>query len=222
MTRCASEDRIPIKGVAWTCPDPVPVRIETPRLVVRAYEPSDARALHETVDGCRGSLLPWLPWSEKDHADEERSLHFILNQRVHLREPSKLEWVVFGVFERDTGTLVGGHGIHGVRRETASAETGYWLTPGARGKGYATEASAHVLSWAFRPQNRDGMGLNRVRIYCSHRNTASVDVPNRLGLREEVRQREDFYVEGLGLTDRLGWGVLAAEWDADTHRPRAT
>lgn len=217
MTRCASEDRYPTRGLAWSAPDPLPLRIETPRAVLRSYEPTDAEALHRVVDACRASLLPWLPWAKEDHRDADRSLHFIMNNRMHLREPGTLGHVVLGVFDRETGELLGGHGVHDIRRDTASCETGYWLRPEARGRGLITEATAHVLSWCFRRQDRGGMGLGRVRIYCSSANTPSSRVPERLGLTPEVMQRRDFYVEGVGLTDRLGWGVLAEEWDCNAH-----
>jgi len=221
MTRCASEELYPAEGLAWSAPDPVPVPIETPRLVLRPYDPADAEALHRVVDGCRGSLLPWLPWAKEDHRDPDRSLQFIMNNRIHLRDPATLGHVVLGVFDRASGELLGGHGVHDIRRDTASCETGYWLAPHARGKGLITEATAHVLSWCLRPRAERGLGLERVRIYCSSANAASSRVPERLGLTPEVRQRQDYYVQGVGLTDRLGWGVLADEWDGAAHAMRA-
>lgn len=220
MTRCASEERHPAKGLAWTPPTPLPLPIEMPRITARLYEPADADQLHAVVSACRDSLMPWLPWSREDHADPERSLHFIVNHRVSLRDPAKLNAIVLGLFDRDTGRLLGGHGIHDIRRDTASCETGYWLAPEARGQGLITQATAHILSWCFRPQTDHGMGLRRARIYCSGHNEPSKRIPQRLGLRQEVTQREDSFLEGLGLTDRLGWGVMATEWDTLNHRFR--
>lgn len=221
MTRCRSEELYPAKGLGWTPPDPVPLPIETPRLVVRPYEPRDAEALHRVVDGCRESLLPWLPWAREDHRDAERSLQFIINNRMTLRDTTTLGHIVLGVFDRETGDLLGGHGIHDIRRDTASCETGYWLAPHARGKGLITEATAHVLSWCLCPQAERGMGLARVRVYCSSENAPSRRVLDRLGLTPEVHQRRDYCIEGVGVTDRLGWGVLADEWDCNRHAMRA-
>lgn len=221
MTRCASEDRYASKGLGWTPPAPLPLPIETPRLTIRAYEPADAPECFRVVDDCRDSLLPWLPWARSDHLDEEASLRAILNWRAELRDTSVLKHIILGVWERDTGELVGGSGFHDVRADTASCETGYWTRPDRRGRGYALEATAHLLSACLRPQGEGGFGFRRVRIYCSSANGASKRIPEKLGLPPEVMQRRDYHVEGVGPTDRLGWGVLAEEWDADAHRMRA-
>ena len=220
MTRCASEDQYSADGLAWTPPDPLPLPIETPRLVIRAYEVSDAAVLFRTIETHRQSLLPWMPWARVAHKDIEQSLSFILGERMHMRELDKLSRLALGVFDRESGELLGGHGIHDIRRDSASCESGYWLAPTHQRKGLATEATRHMLSWALRPQDEGGMGLNRVRIYCSDLNERSLRIPQRIGLRREVEQREDYYVEGVGLTARLGWGVLASEWDTTAHELR--
>ncbi|MEL6739958.1 MAG: GNAT family protein [Planctomycetota bacterium] len=226
MTRCASEAHHTPAGLAWKPPAPLPIPIETPRLMLRAYEPSDARECFRVVDACRDSLLPWLPWARTDHLNEEASLRAILNWRAELRDTSKLAHIILGVFERETGELVGGSGFHDVRPETASCEVGYWTRPDRRGLGYAGEATAHLLSRCLLAQgdgqndgqDTGGMGFERVRIYCSSANAASKRIPEKLGLTPEVMQRRDYHVEGVGPTDRLGWGVLSEEWDAGAHR----
>ena len=64
------------------------------------------------------------------------------------------------------------------------------------------------------------MGLRHVRIYCSAANAPSRRVIEKLGVRQEVHQREDFFVPGVGVTDRLGWGVMTEEWDCRRHEPK--
>ena len=219
MTRCASERETGL-GLGWTAPDPLPVRVETPRLVLRVYELDDAPALFEAVSTGRDALLPWMVWARDTHRDQAETTHFITSKMMDLRDPGKLDNVVLGVFERESGRLVGGTGIHGISRDTASAEAGYWIRGDARGRGYATEAARHAISWALRPQAEGGMGFRRVRIYCSAANAPSRRVIEKLGIRQEVHQREDFFVPGVGVTDRLGWGVMAGEWDCHEHRSR--
>ncbi len=219
MTRRASERETGL-GLDWTPPDPLPVRVETPRLILRVYGIDDAPALFEAVSTGRDSLLPWMVWARDTHRDLAETTHFITSKMMHLREPDKLDNVVLGVFERESGRLVGGTGIHGVTRDTCAAEAGYWIRGDARGQGYATEAARHVISWALRPRAENGMGFRRIRIYCSAANAPSRRVVEKLGVRQEVHQRDDFFVPDVGVTDRLGWGVMAEEWDCHEHRSR--
>ena len=217
MTRCASETDTGL-GLGWTPPEPFVIRFETPRLVVRAYELPDAEALFEAVSTSREHLLPWMGWAKEGHTDVVSSTHYIASQIMAVREPTKFTNVGIGVFEKATGRLLGGTGVHGVHRDTACAEAGYWIRADAVGKGFCTEATAHVLSWALGEQAAGGLGLRRVVIYCSAKNAASQRIPEKLGLRQEVHQREDYFVPGVGCTDRLGWGVMAEEWDCKKHR----
>jgi RimJ/RimL family protein N-acetyltransferase len=209
-------------GLGWTPPCPMPLRLETPRLIVRSYELSDAPALFEAVRTSREHLVPWMPWAREGHTDVEASAHFITTQIMAVRDAKAFTAVSMGIFDRASGRLLGGTGVHGVHRDTACAETGYWIRVDAAGQGLVTESTAHVLSWAFRAQGEDGLALKRIVIYCSAENVKSRRIPEKLGLRMEVEQRQDYFVHGVGVTDRLGWGVMAEEWDCERHRLRVT
>lgn len=218
MTRCASERETGL-GLAWRMPETASIRIETPRVVIRSLELGDAPAMFEAVEASRSTLLPWMAWARDQHRDLAETTHFVTKQILALRSPAEFTMVTLGIFEREGGRFLGATGVHDVRRDTASAETGYWVRTEARGRGIATEATRHLLSWALRPQGEGGLGLARVRIYCSALNTASRRVIEKLGVRLEVEQRADYFVPDVGVTDRLGWGVLATEWDTRSHRP---
>ncbi len=219
MTHCASERETGL-GLGWAASDPFTVRFETPRLLIRAWEAADAPALFDAVRQSRERLLPWVDWARDGHRTAGESLAYITGQAAALRDPATFLGVGVGIFDRETDRVLGGTGIHDVRRDTASAETGYWVRADAWGRGIATEATRHVLSWCFRPQADGGLGLRRVRIYCSSANAASRRVIEKLGIRHEVHQRADYFVRDVGVTDRLGWGVLDDEWDTAGHRPR--
>lgn len=214
MPRCANEVDSGL-GLGWVPPDPLLVRIETPRLVVRSYEIEDSAALYEAISSCRDHLLPWMAWAKDGHKDVAETTHYISSQIVAARQLASFHALGIGIFDKATGRVLGGTGIHGVHRDTASAEVGYWVRRDATRAGICTEATAHVLSWALGPRDTGGLQLQRIIIYCSAANTASRRVPEKLGLRQEVLQRRDFHVPGFGCTDRLGWGVLAEEWDCD-------
>ena len=218
MTRCGSEDRYPVEGFGWTAPNPLSCELETERLIVRAYRLGDVEDLFNAISESReGHLLPWMVWCKENHRTIESTTKYVCDQVLAMENPMTFNNVGVGIFEKGSGTLVGGTGVHDIRKETSSCETGYWLRKSAVGNGYALEACARVLSWALAPQGDGGLGLQRVRLYCSAENTRSAKLIGKLGITQEVRQRRDFFVEGLGATDRLGWGVLAEEWDCENH-----
>lgn len=57
---------------------------------------------------------------------------------------------------RETGVSIGGIGFHGPPDELGVATIGYGLTPGARGRGYATEALRALVEIA-RQAGAEGM-----------------------------------------------------------------
>lgn len=208
----------------WSPPTPLPERFETERLVLRWYVPSDAPALFDAVSRSRGSMLPWLPWAEHDHRSVEESLYNIeWFRRGRERWDDafmNLAGYVLGAFDSRTGALIGGTGLNRFNRSTHNAETGYWVTQQSHRRGYCSEMTAGLLTWAFTPQTRGGWGLRRVHIFAASANAASCGVPRKLGLRQELHTLKDRWVEGHGWTDTLGWGVLAEEWDLERNRVR--
>ncbi|MDX9911121.1 MAG: GNAT family protein [Phycisphaerales bacterium] len=222
MTQCASEREHPVKGLGWTPPDPVPLRIETPRLVLRGYELSDIEPLFEQISKWRSTLAPWVSWAATRHKDVVETSEWVAGQILASRVGSTQPHRGLLITDRATGAIVGGTGVHDIRPDTASCETGYWVAGDRRGQGIAGEACRHTISWALRAKDAGGLGLRRVRIYCSSANAASMRVIEKLGVRREVVQREDYFLDGIGLTDRIGWGVMAEEWDVGEHQLRTT
>lgn len=196
----------------WRRPEPLPGSLETPRLLVRWYQDGDAEALHVAVHSQREKYLPWLPWAAVAHATVDDSLATIRSfehGRTKLIAPD----FVLGTFDRSTGELVGGTGLHRIAPEVAEAEIGYWIRPERRGEGLCTEATAGLISAAF-----GVWGFRRIRIHCAGSNLASQRVPEKLGMVLEGRERKSRWVDGIGYDDHLTYGVLASEWDAETGR----
>jgi len=146
----------------------------TSRLTLRPGWPEDAPALataiaHEAV-AFKLARLPW-PYTV-DHAAE------------WLRRPQRLrdQTLLILAHEGPTPRLIGAVGIHPIElggpSDTAGHEIGYWLTPSAWGRGYATEAGLAMLAIAQR-----AMGLRR--LYSGHflDNPASGRVLAKLGFQ---------------------------------------
>jgi [ribosomal protein S5]-alanine N-acetyltransferase len=65
------------------------------------------------------------------------------------------------------------------------AELGYWIAPGHRGQGYATEASKAMCDVGFCT-----LRLHRIEARAFARNRASIRVLEKAGLHQEGRFRE--------------------------------
>jgi len=111
----------------------------TKRLTLRPGWPEDAPALFRAVaheDVVR--MLAQVPWPyELGHAE------------AFLARPRRVCDLALLILshEPDCPGLVGAVGIHPT--SAGERELGYWLTPGAWGRGYATEAATSVLEEAF-------------------------------------------------------------------------
>jgi RimJ/RimL family protein N-acetyltransferase len=144
----------------------------TPRLTLRPGWPEDAPALaraiaHEQV-AFKLSRLPW-PYG-LEHAQDWLG-------RPPL--PDNHAFLIFAHDGRDRPELVGGMGLHPWGDDL---ELGYWLTPAAWGRGYATEAGRAVVGIAR-------YALGRSRLVSRHfvDNPASGRVLRKLGFHETGR-----------------------------------
>lgn len=203
----------------WAPPALLPDNLESERLLIRMWTLDDAPALLAAIDASRETLLPWLPWAATDHRTIEDTIYNIVRFKRSMVGPD-VDGCVYGIFDRATGEVLGGTGWNRGDRATHVAETGYWVRHDRRGQGIATEATARNMSTLFTPQDQGGWGFRRVVIYCSAANKSSRRVPEKLGLRQETTARLGRWIDGIGYTDDLGWGVLADEWDSATHRRR--
>lgn len=82
------------------------------------------------------------------------------------------------------GALVGGIGLHHVSADPRSAELGYWIGRPFRRRGYATEAAAALVAFAF-----GRLGLHRVEGRVFPGNDRSSQVLRAIGFRHEGRLR---------------------------------
>lgn len=205
----------------WVKPDPLPVPITTARTIIRPFEMADAPSLLAALEVDRSKIVPWMAWANDENLDIP-GCHFTIERFRRQHAGPACNSYVLGVFDRGTGEVIGGTGLHDIRAYWRQAEIGYWLRPDRWGRGLMPEAVSGLISSAFRPVDAGGWGLRRIVIYCAEQNRNSARVCEKLGLRVELRAKMERYVEGLGYHDCLGFAVLADEWDGVNHRPRVT
>ena len=95
--------------------------------------------------------------------------------------------------------------------ENQTGEIGWTLHPDFSGQGFMTEAAGAVLGLAFAE-----IGLHRVMAELDPRNTRSIALCRRLGMREEAHFVEDLWFKGEW-GDTGIYAILEREW---AHRSR--
>jgi RimJ/RimL family protein N-acetyltransferase len=177
-------------------------RIETERLVVRCYQPSDAKLLAESVAENIEHLKPWMPWAHNEpepfEEKEKRMLSFRGMFDLH-------EDYIYGIFNPEETKLIGGTGLH-TRLGDKEIEIGYWIHKDYINKGLVTESTSALIQVAF-----EIIHLHRVEIHCDPRNIASASIPRKLGFTHEgtLRQKTPFLDHW---SDSMVWGLLESEY----------
>ena len=182
--------------------------ITTERLVLRPFEPGDGPALgaiYGSEENCRylycepfdevgtiTALAKRLALPAFDGDDQ------VLNLAAVLRETDEVVADLLFFYRR-----------HAHRQ----GEIGYVLQPAAHGKGLATEGMAAMVRVGF-----ESAGVHRIEARCDARNTASIRVMAKLGMRQEAHLRENEFVKGEW-TDEIVYALLAEEWRAGQSRP---
>jgi RimJ/RimL family protein N-acetyltransferase len=173
--------------------------IETARLRLRRLVPGDLAALHAIQS--REDVTRWLYWGPRDE-DEVRA-----GLAAHIARPSE-EGVVLAIDLN--GELIGTANV--VFAEYRQGELGFTLHPDYQGHGYATEAAEAIVELAF-----GTFGVHRVCASVEPRNTASVRVLERLGMRKEAHLIENAWVKGQWSSEAV-YAILDREWHAARER----
>jgi len=87
-------------------------------------------------------------------------------------------WVQFSVEESAAGHLIGDIGLSPADDEPGVIRVGYTMAPGWQGRGYATEAVAALVDYAFSVLEADV-----VRAYADADNIASIRVMEKVGMQ---------------------------------------
>lgn len=171
--------------------------VRTERLTLRPGWPEDAPGLARAIDHeAVVRNLSRAPWPYSIEAAETFLQHWTDTR--------------FLVFEHQAGAvaLVGCIGIEAVGGE--AHELGYWFTPSAWGKGYATEAARGVLAAAY------AAGIRRVTARHAVDNPASGRVLRKLGFTP-TGQVAPIWSKGRG--GEMPCVGFALDMDAERARP---
>lgn len=166
----------------------LPEQLLSPRLLIRVAKPGDGAAFNAAVTESLPELSPWLHWAKEAptaQASEEACRHaygcFLLDEDL----------MAF-FFDRSTGQLIGGGGLHKADWTLRKFEIGYWCRTGHGGQGLITEAVQVLADHAM-----NVLCANRLVLQADERNVRSWRLAERTGFRYEGTLRNaDFAPNG--------------------------
>jgi RimJ/RimL family protein N-acetyltransferase len=156
-----------------------PYRIETERLVLRCWEPSDAEALDEAVAESIDELRPWMQWAAEPMVEPTVEVLRRFRGAFDLGHE-----FILGLFSHD-GAVLGGSGLH-PRFDGGVLEIGYWVRTSRTREGLATAAAAALTRVGV-----ERCEVGRMDIQVEPGNEPSLGVARKLGYAElGVMQRQ--------------------------------
>ena len=121
-----------------------------------------------------------MPWAAEEPTPLEEKVALLRRFRGHFDLGKDF---VYGIFDGDESTVVGGTGLH-TRVGEDAFEIGYWIRVDRVREGLVTESTAALTRVALELCDAD-----RVEIRVDPANVASLGVPRKLGYLEEATLR---------------------------------
>jgi RimJ/RimL family protein N-acetyltransferase len=182
----------------------------TERLVLRRFEPADAAPLaaYRSDPG----TARYQGWSTPYSLEAAEA--FVAE--VAAADPGEPGTAFQYAIERGTSPGLVGDVMLATGEDRRLVEVGVTLAPAARGEGLAAEALTALIEHLF-----SDAGVHRVEARCDPRNTASRDVFERLGFRQEGHLVAAYWDEGEGWLDDVILAMLADDWRAARLADRA-
>lgn len=181
-------------------PEPLPPILHTARLTLRPLAEGDGPALFAVFSD--PAVVRY--WSRSAWTDMAQADEMLAAAAAGYADGSGLR---FGIVVTATNELVGVASLFAFDRDNRRCDLGYVLGSRHWGQGYASEALAPVLDYAF-----DTLGMNRIEADIDPRNIASQRVLEKLAFRREGYMPERWIVHGE-TADTAFYGLLRRYWE---------
>ena len=159
-------------------------KLNTPRLVLRRMEPSDAQDMFEYA--CRTDVTKYLTWYP------HTSVHYTRDYLEYLEgKYATGDFFDWAITLRENGKMIGTCGFTRFDFENDSAEVGYVLNPDYRGHQIIPEALHAIMRFGF-----ENLLLNRIEAHYIVGNDASRRVMEKMGMRFEGVARGSMLIKG--------------------------
>lgn len=150
------------------------------RIILRVFKEEEAPTLKQRIDESLDHLASWFPWADEGTKPVQVHLEKIRDFKQRFENGTDY---CYGVFDRETGKLLGSAGLH-TRQGEGILEIGYWIAKDSIRKGYAKEAARLLMSEAFKQPT-----IEKVVIQTDENNIASYSVAKSIGLAYEYTYR---------------------------------
>ena len=165
---------------------PVPETLSGAGLVLARYRRGDAAAVHEAVVESGSDLSRFETWAHAPYTLEDAAAY--VGWWIDGWQDGSAYY--FGIWREDL--YLGSCGVAGVNRAHRLAGLGFWVRTSETRRGVATAASRLVVGFCF-----DHLGLDRVEVLASVKNTASRRVAAKIGAVEEGVLRSRLVLGGM-------------------------
>lgn len=173
--------------------------LETERLLLRRLQRQDAPGLLALY--CQPEVIEFLDIPLMQEEAEARNW---IERLESLRQSG--QGLRFGVFDRESGDLIGTVGFHHWDQARRRAEISYDLSPRWWGQGYMREALQAVLQFGF-----ERLNLHRIEALVDPRDTRSQNLLYGLGFKMEGVLRDHDFLKGR-FQDDMVFALLEGEW----------
>jgi ribosomal-protein-alanine N-acetyltransferase len=168
--------------------------IETQRLRIRSFQPSDWQAVYDyTSDPAVMMYIPEGPFTP------EQAKAFVAE---NMGEQARFVAVVL-----KTDDVLVGHMVFHPWFAPRTYEIGWVFNGAYHGQGYATEAAMALLQYGF-----ERLHLHRIIATSQPENVASWRVMEKLGMRREAHFRKCIRRPDNGWLDEYFYALLEEEW----------
>ena len=169
-----------------------PVRLKTPRLLLREFEEEDLLQVHEYLSD--PEVFLYMIGGSADQQQSKESIRKIIEARS---EKPRLDYsLVVTLNEKDR--VIGGSRVrvldptlNPVYRLLGPAYIGFWLNRRFWGQGYGLEVAKALLSFGF-----DELRLHRIFAWCDAENVSSARILEKIGMRREGVFVKNWMVRG--------------------------
>lgn len=171
-------------------------QIDTDRLIIRRFKPSDFLALYEYLSD--EEVIKYEPYETFTMAEAKREAEYRSNSED------------FYAVTLKNHQLIGN--LYLSMREYESMELGFVFSRQFHGKGYAYESAKALIDYAFNELN-----AHRIFAVCNPENYSSWKLMERLGMRKEAEMKQSIYykrnIDGSPIwQDSFIYAILNSEW----------
>lgn len=174
--------------------------IEINRLRLRRFDPQDLTDFLAYRND--PEIARYQSWESTSEAQAQQFIEEL--QAIEPGTPG--EWFQFAIADAHTNRLIGDCALHVLADEPRLGEIGYTLARAYHGQGYGQEAVRGLLGYCF-----ETLQLHRVSATVDCRNSASIALLDRVGMRREGHFRKHMWFKGEWCDEFL-YAMLQEEW----------